>query len=86
MHSGPAAMQAMLVTCATRYAAVRPGTSPTSTAADRFEVSVASAVKWLQRCVSAEERRPEAARRERFTVLEAVRGRDFGSDRPNGRT
>src|SRR5271157_1252952 len=31
--------------------------------------------------VSAEERRPEAARRERFAVGR-VRGRDFGSDRP----
>src|SRR6202048_2123478 len=49
-------------------------------AAERFEVSVASAVKWLQ-LVSAEERRPEAARRERFAVGR-VRGRDFGSDRP----
>src|ERR1700722_12051356 len=50
-------------------------------AAERFEVSVASAVKWLQPLVSAEERRPEAARRERFAVGR-VRGRDFGSDSP----
>ena len=48
-------------------------------AAERFEVSVASAVAAAQ--VSAEERRPEAARRERFAVGR-VRGRDFGSDRP----
>ena len=54
-------------------------------AAERFEVSVASAVKWLQRWYQLEERRPEAARRERFAVGR-VRGRDFGSDHPNGRT
>ena len=48
-------------------------------AAERFEVSVASAV--AAALVSAEERRPEAARRERFAVGR-VRGRDFGSDRP----
>ena len=50
-------------------------------AAERFEVSVASAVKWLQRWYRAEEQRAEAARQERFAVGR-VRGRDFGSDRP----
>ena len=50
-------------------------------AAERFEVSVASAVNVAAALVSAEERRPEAARRERFAVGR-VRGRDFGSDRP----
>ena len=42
-------------------------------AAERFEVSVASAVKWLQR-------RAKAARRKHFAAGR-VRGRDFGSDR-----
>ena len=45
-------------------------------AAERFEVSVASAVKWLQRWYQQMERRPEAARRERFAAGR-VRGRDF---------
>src|SRR6516162_4583736 len=48
-------------------------------AAERFEVSVASAV--AAALVSAEERRPEAARREHFAAGRVL-GRDFGSDRP----
>ena len=55
-------------------------------AAERFEVSVASAVKWLQRAgISRESAAPKPRGGERFAVGR-VRGRDFGSDRPNGRT
>src|ERR1700745_1508768 len=50
-------------------------------AAERFEVSVASAGKWLQRWYQQRERRPEAARREHFAAGRVL-GRDFGSDRP----
>ena len=48
-------------------------------AAERFEVSVSSAVKWLQRWHEKQERRAEAARRKRFSAG-GVRGRDPGSD------
>jgi hypothetical protein len=47
-------------------------------AAERFEVSVASAVKWLQRW-----RQTRSAHRNRVAVhfgAGRVRGRDFGSD------
>ena len=50
-------------------------------AAERFEVSVASAVKWLQRWYQQAQRRLEAARREHFAAGRVL-GRDFGSDRP----
>jgi transposase len=46
-------------------------------AAERFEVSAASAVKWMQRW--RETCRAEAARRKRF-VAGGVRDKDFGSD------
>ena len=50
-------------------------------AAERFEVSVASAVKWLQRWYQQRSAAPKP-RGGSVSPLEEFAGRDFGSDRP----
>ena|SRR5271168_2651457 len=50
-------------------------------AAERFEVSVASAVKWLQRWYQQRSAAPKP-RGGSVSPFGRVRGRDFGSDRP----
>ena len=50
-------------------------------AAERFEVSVASAVKWLQRWYQQRSAAPKP-RGGSISPLEEFSGRDFGSDRP----
>src|SRR5258707_305950 len=60
--------------------AVEGGASRRETA-ERFEVSVSSAVKWLQRWHEKQERCAEAAWRKRFSAG-GVCGADTRSDRP----